>query len=156
MDAIYVERLASLKLAWPRKLPSPGGLYTAVRCGGGLAAVAAQFPIDADGLTVVGRIGVDLDTARARHAAALAAVNVLAQLDAAIGLPHVAALLKFEAFLVTTPEWDEFPRVLDGASEVFQTVMGEEVGRHARALCGVAHLPRGFALELTALAVLAR
>ena len=64
---------------------------------------------------------------------------------------HVmTSLAGFEAFLQTSPGWNDFPRVVDGASSLFLAALGPDAGAHARALFGVERLPRDYALELTA------
>ena len=130
--------------------PAPGGSYESVRVLGGVAYVAIQFPF-ADGKPAFeGRLGRELTTEQGREAARLCALNVLAQLDKYVGLQQVLGLNRIEAHMATVEGWDEFPKVLDGASELFLQVLGPEAGRHARALYGVERLPMNLPVSLTA------
>src|SRR3954469_11460328 len=69
--------------------PPPGGAYVPVRVLGGVAYVAAQFPIRADGVPVRGRLGRELTTEDGYRAAELCALNVLAQIHQAVGVGSV-------------------------------------------------------------------
>jgi enamine deaminase RidA (YjgF/YER057c/UK114 family) len=66
-----------------------------------------------------------------------------------VGLDAILGLNRIEALLQTVDGWDEFPKVLDGASQLFLDVLGD-AGRHARALAGVERLPLNAPLTLTA------
>lgn len=146
-----MERLAREHIELPANPPKPGGKYVPVRTAGSLAFVAAQFPIAADGsIAFRGRLGRDLTTEEGVQAASLAAVNVLAQMHRAVGLHRIRALMRFEASLVAADDWDAFPVVVDGASDIFLRALGPEVGAHSRALFGVERLPLNMPIELTA------
>jgi enamine deaminase RidA (YjgF/YER057c/UK114 family) len=157
--ARVVANLAARGLVLPPEPPRPGGAYVPVRAIGGFAFVAAQFPVATAGAngqtasgarTWTGRLGRELTTADGVAAAELAALNVLAQVRHALGFERVAGLARFEAYLQTAPGWSDFPKVVDGASELFLAALGPEAGAHARALFGVERLPRDYALELVA------
>jgi len=141
--------LASRGLSLPAP-PKPGGAYVPVRVIGGVAYVAAQFPIRADGGAFRGRLGRELSTEDGYRAAELCALNVLAQIHHAVGFDKILGLNRFEAYLQTVEGWDEFPRVVDGASHLFLAALGPDAGQHARALFGVERLPLNFPIELTA------
>jgi enamine deaminase RidA (YjgF/YER057c/UK114 family) len=157
--AQVVANLGARGLALPPDPPRPGGAYLPVRAIGGFAFVAAQFPVAPAVATAetrtaartwTGRLGRELTTADGVAAAELAALNVLAQIHHAIGFERVAGLARFEAYLQTAPGWDDFPAVVDGASNLFLAALGPAAGAHARALYGVERLPRDFVLELAA------
>jgi hypothetical protein len=96
-----------------------------------------------------GRLGRELTTAQGYQAAELCALNVLAQMHQYVGFEAIRGLNRIEALLQTAEGWDEFPKVLDGASQLFLTALGE-AGRHARALAGVERLPLNAPITLTA------
>lgn len=141
-------RLAAHGFSLPE--PSlPGGAYDSVRVIGGVAYVAAQFPFVDGELAFRGRLGRELTTRDGYRAAELCALNVLAQIDRFVGFECVLGINRFEAYLLTVGGWDEFPQVVDGASHLFRTALGDS-GRHARALFGVERLPLDAPIELTA------
>lgn len=147
-EGTALRRLAERGLILPTP-PPPGGAYLPVRVLCNVAYVAAQFPFQQGRLAFQGRLGQDLTTQDGQQAAALCALNVLAHIHAAVGLENVEGLGHFEAALVTAEGWDDFPRVVDGASNIFNVALGD-AGVHARSLVGVHRLPLGAPVELTA------
>jgi enamine deaminase RidA (YjgF/YER057c/UK114 family) len=83
--------------------------------------------------------GVGIEAAKA--AARFSAINVLAQLKAAIGdLDKVARVVRLGGFFSVEGGHQYLPQAMNGASDLFAEVFGEK-GRHARTTVGVAHLP---------------
>jgi hypothetical protein len=144
-----IARLAARGLSLPDP-PRPGGSYDSVRVVG-IAYVAAQFPFaDGERLAFRGRIGCELTTEYGYRAAELCALNVLTQIDRYVGFERLLGLNRIEACMLTANGWDDFPKVLDSASHLFGAALGDDVGRHARALFGVERLPLDAPMELTA------
>jgi enamine deaminase RidA (YjgF/YER057c/UK114 family) len=129
--------------------PKPGGAYDPVRVIGGVAYVAAQFPFLEGRLAFRGRLGRELTTQDGYRAAELCALNVLAQIDHVVGFERVLGLNRIKAYMLTVDGWDDFPKVLDGAPNLFLHALGG-ARRHARALFGVERLPMDAPIELTA------
>ncbi len=141
-------RLAARGLVLPTP-PKPGGAYEPVRVLGSVGYVAIQFPVR-DGVWLwQGRLGRELSTEDGYQAAEACALNVLAQIDAAVGFERLAGLNRFEAYLQTVEGWDAFPRVLDGASHLFLEALGE-AGKHSRAPLGIERLSKNAPIALVA------
>ena len=140
-------RLAALGLHLPAA-STPGGNYVSVNVRGSTAFVAIQFPIRDGVFLYQGVLGDALTTADGRAAMQLCALNVLAQLNAKVGFDRVEGMDHLDAVYRAAPGWDEAPKVVDGASDLFVEVLGEK-GRHSRSIFGVADLPRGFCVGLT-------
>ncbi|MDR2347653.1 MAG: RidA family protein [Bifidobacteriaceae bacterium] len=142
-------RLAALGVELPAA-PPPAAAYVPVRVSGLTAFVSGQLPIR-DGQTAYrGRLGADLATAQGYDAARLAALNVLAQLRAALGsLDRVAQVDRVAALIACADDFTDHPQVANGASDLLAAVFGE-AGRHARVACGVASLPFGAPVEIEA------
>ena len=107
-------------------------------------------------LVIAGQIGTPglgaLDATAARAEAEVAALKLLAVLDAAVGgdLGRVRQVLRLGIFVAAAPGFTQHSAVADGASDLVVAVLGER-GRHARAAVGVASLPAGAAVEVEAL-----
>lgn len=129
--------------------PPPGGKYDSVRIAGGIAYVAVQFPFSEGKLAYKGRLGLELTTAEGYEAARLCALNVLAQMKKYVGLDKIAGLNTIDAKMLTHGDWDDFPKVLDGASALFLEILGD-AGRHSRSLSGAFSLPMNSPIALTA------
>lgn len=144
-------RLAQLGLTLPPP-PAVGGAYVPARIAGSLLYISGQFPIRDGRAAFVGRIGAELTLDDGRAAARLAALNVLAQIDAALGgFERLRGLVRLDGHLLTAPGFTDHPRVLDGASELLNAVLAER-GRHARTIFGPATLPWNMPVELVVVA----
>lgn len=136
------DRLASLGHTLP-ELGAPPANFLYHREGESLLVIAGQ----------IGTPGVGaLDAQAARAEAEVAALKVLAVLDAAIGgdLGRVRQVLRLGVFVASAPGFTQHSAVADGASDLVVAALGER-GRHARAAIGVASLPAGAAVEVEAL-----
>jgi enamine deaminase RidA (YjgF/YER057c/UK114 family) len=86
-----------------------------------------------------------------RDAARLCAINILAQLQSALGeLDRIARIVKVVGFVNALPDFTDPQLVVNGASDFLVEVLGER-GRHARSAVGVATLPLGVAVEVEAI-----
>ena len=134
-------------------LPSattPAGSYVPVVQTGNLLFVSGQIPVEADGTRHTGRCGEDVTVEVAQAAAQLCALNILAQVKAALGsLDRVARIVKVNGYVNSTPDFPDHPKVVNGASDLFVKLFGEN-GKHARAAIGVANLPFGVCVEVEA------
>ena len=140
-------KLRSLGLTLPAP-PRPAGNYQPWILRDNLLFLSGQFPIENGQLRHCGRVGAELSEAQGRQAARLAALNVLAQIHAALGgFERLATLLRVEGHVAGAPGWSNAPTVLDGASDLFAQVLGER-GRHTRTAFTPAHLPLNLAVEL--------
>jgi enamine deaminase RidA (YjgF/YER057c/UK114 family) len=129
-------------------IPKPGGSYVAVNIRGNIAYVAIQFAIKDDQFYYIGRLGKEVTTEEGYQAARMAAINVLGQIDKFVGLENIVGLNHADIYYRATEEWDEGPRVADGASDLFLNVL-DNAGQHTRAIFGVEKLPRGFCMAIT-------
>jgi enamine deaminase RidA (YjgF/YER057c/UK114 family) len=129
--------------------PAPAGRYRAVVCGGDLGFVSGQFPFRGGRLVHEGRVGAELTPEQGRECAALAAVNALAQIRAALGgWSRFRGLLRVEGHVASAPDFLAQPAVLDGASDLFVRALGPELGAHARSAFHAARLPVDAPVEL--------
>ena len=75
---------------------------------------------------------------------------ILAQVKAALGLlDRVERVVKLGAFISSTGDFTDQPKVANGASELMVAAFGE-AGKHARSAVGVPVLPLGAAVEVDA------
>lgn len=142
-------RLAELGISLP-EAAAPVASYVAVVIEGNLAFVSGQLPIK-DGQMIGGHLGSTVSLEDGQRAAELCAINILAQLNTALGgnLERIARVVKLGGFVACTPDFIDQPKVINGASDLMIKVFGE-AGRHARAAVGVPALPRGAAVEVEA------
>jgi enamine deaminase RidA (YjgF/YER057c/UK114 family) len=145
--------IESTLLAMGLQLPEPAApvaAYVPVVIIGGLAHVSGQLPF-VGGKLVTGRLGEDVSLEAGTAAAQACALMILAQLKAALGtLGRVERVVKLGAFVNSTADFTDQPKVANGASELMAAMFGE-AGRHARSAVGVPVLPLGAAVEVDAI-----
>ena len=147
------DRLAELGLVLPEP-PVPAGAYTRATRAGDLIFVAGQLPLRDGEMVYTGRIGDDLSIDEGYAASRLCALNALSILEAEAGsLDDVKQILRLGGFVCSAVGFTDQPRVVNGASDLMQAVLGE-AGVHARLAVGVSELPLGAAVELEVIAAL--
>jgi enamine deaminase RidA (YjgF/YER057c/UK114 family) len=145
-------RIAELGIELPAAA-APVAAYVPVVVAGGLAHVSGQLPF-IDGRLVTGRLGQDVSLEQGADAARACGLMILAQLKAALGsLDRVERIVKLGAFVSSTADFTDQPKVANGASELMAQVFGDS-GKHARSAVGVPVLPLGAAVEVDAVVAL--
>ena len=141
------ERLKELGIEIP-DVTAPLGSYKPASVAGGLLFVSGQLPLSGGKLVFEGKVGVDVSPEDAALAARQSAINVLAVMKKELGtLDNVRKIVKVTGYVASAPGFTGQAGVLNGASNLFFDVFGEE-GRHARAAVGVAELPLNAPVEV--------
>ena len=149
------QRLAELGITLPQPA-APVASYVPTVEAGGLLYISGQVSFGEDGQLIKGRLGEDMDLDAGIAAARRCGINLLAQMKAALGsLDRVERVVKLGAFINSTGDFTDQPKVANGASELMQDVFGE-AGRHARSAVGVPALPLGAAVEVDAIVAVRR
>ncbi|WP_421731370.1 RidA family protein [Brevundimonas sp.] len=143
-------RLAALDITLPEPA-KPVASYVSYVQTGNLVHVSGQLSNDASG-GIKGTVGVDVTAEEAAAAARLCAINLIAQIRAAVDgdLERVVRIVKLGGFVQTGPGFTAIPAVINGCSDLMVEVFGE-AGKHARSAVGVYQLPLGFAVEVDAI-----
>ena len=147
---IIDQKIAELGLTLPT--PSvPVAAYVPYVISGNLIFISGQLPLLNGAVSLTGRLGENVDIEAGQKAAALCALNIIAQVKAALkgDLTRVEKCVKVGGFVSSTADFYEHPKVINGASELIQSVFGEK-GQHARFAVGVGSLPRNAAVEVDA------
>jgi enamine deaminase RidA (YjgF/YER057c/UK114 family) len=148
MNAIDA-RLRELAIDLPPP-PAAAAAYRPVVLHAGLAYVSGQLPRDG-ALLIRGQVGDEIDVATGKAAARACALAVLSVLRQALGgdLGRVRACLQLSGFVAAVPGFEAHSEVINGASDLLVEVLGP-AGGHARAAVGVATLPFGVPVEVSA------
>jgi enamine deaminase RidA (YjgF/YER057c/UK114 family) len=146
-------RLAELGITVPPVVPPVAAYVPAVQTGN-YVYVSGQLPMVDGALAATGLVGADVTAERAKELARFAGINVLAAVEALVGLDRVVKVVKIAGFVASAPGFTGQPAVINGASELFGEVFGE-AGRHARSAVGVASLPLNAPVEVEAIVEIA-
>ena len=144
-------RLNELGIVLP-EAAAPVASYVPVVVHGGAAHVSGQLPF-VGGALKTGRLGEDVSLEEGMEAARACGLMILAQLKAAGVLDQVERVVKLGAFVNSTGDFTDQPKIANGASDLMFEVFGD-AGRHARAAVGVPALPLGAAVEVDAIIAL--
>jgi enamine deaminase RidA (YjgF/YER057c/UK114 family) len=128
-------------------LPAPGGNYLSARTIGSLVFLAGVISTDGSGV-ITGTVGAGRTIDEGYAAARACALTQLAVLRQHLGsLDAVKTIVSVNGYVNAIPGFEDSPKVINGASDLFVELFGE-AGRHVRAAIGVSALPRNALVEL--------
>ena len=144
------EKLSELGLQLPTPT-IPAANYVPYTLAVNALYISGQLPMGQAGIAHVGQVGAEVELEDAQAAAELCALNILAQVKAALGgFDRVVQCLKLGGFVNAAPGFTEHPAVINGASDLIVYALGER-GKHARFAIGCSSLPLNAAVEVDAL-----
>lgn len=153
MTDLVNARLQELGVVLPAPVSAVANYVPAIRTGQ-LIVIAGQVCFDSRGKIpdeFKGKLGAQVSKENGIAAARLCALNVLSQLQSAIGdLDKVVRCVRMGGFINATPDFGFLPQIMDGASDFIVEVFGDK-GRHARSTIGAAQLPLDSAVEVEAM-----
>ena len=142
-----LDRLAEIGLNVP-VLPKPAGAYVPAAMTGNLCYSSGQTGTVDGRLLYTGKLGAEITLEDGYKSAQLAMLNVLAELQWALGdLDRITRVVKLTGFVASAQGFGQQPKVVNGASELLERILGER-GKHARSAVGVAELPFGAPVEI--------
>ena len=143
--SVVEARLTEMGYELPPPPPPVGNYLPAARSGNvmWMAGVGSGRP---DGSRITGKLGDELTVEQGYEAARWCALNLLSRMKAELGdLDKVTRVLKVVGMVNSAPGFGEQARVVDGASDLFVALFGDQ-GRHARSAPGMGALPGGTAV----------
>ena len=149
------QRLKELGLILP-PAPKPMGVYKPCLIDGIHLYLSGHGPVLEDTSLMKGRIGRDIDQEEGKKAARQVGLTMLATIRASIGsLDNVKRVIKVLGMVNSTPEFENHPYVINGCSELFAAIWGEDNGVGVRSAVGFGSLPGNIPVEIEALFELA-
>lgn len=142
-------RLAALNIELPNVQP-PVANYVPVVVSGHQVFVAGQVCVWNGQFRHIGQLGREISIEEGQAAARLCGLNIVAQLQAALGdLDRLTRCIRLNVFVSSTADFTDQPKVANGASDLMVEVFGD-AGKHTRSAVGVAQLPFGVSVEIDA------
>ena len=131
----------------------PIGSYLTFVQTGNLIYVSGQGPsIEGKYTDYIGKVGSDISKEKAKEAARITAVNLISILKNAAGdLDRIKKIVSVHGYVNSTPDFNEQPYVIDGASELLIELFGEK-GKHARCALSALSLPLNICVEIELIA----
>ncbi|GIM95047.1 RidA family protein [Paractinoplanes toevensis] len=143
-------RLAELGLTLPPVVPPVAAYLPAVQTGN-YVYVSGQLPMVEGKLAATGKVGAEVTAEQGTELARICALNALAAIESLVGLGRLVKIVKVTGFVASAPGFTGQPAVINGASNLFGDVLGEQ-GTHARSAVGVAELPLDAPVEVEVIA----
>ena len=114
--------------------------------------ISGQISIDENGQLIKGKLGKDLDTDAGYNAAERCALSIVAQVKNACNgdLSKVKSCIKLTGFVNSTDNFNDQPKVINGASDLIVSIFGD-AGMHTRAAVSTNSLPLGVSVEVDAI-----
>ena len=131
-----------------KSAPAPVGNYLPFRFTGNLIYLAGSICLSEGEMQYTGAVGKERTVEEGYAAARLCATNQLAILKSALGdLDRVRKMISLAGFVWAVEGFADSPKVLNGASDLFVSVFGEN-GKHSRTAVSVSGLPTGSTVEV--------
>ena len=142
------EKLKELGYELPT-LPASKGIYKRCLIDGKNLYVSGHISVNTDGSSITGKLGKDLDEEQGKAAARQCGLAILSSLKAELGdLEKVKRVMKVLGMVNSTPEYEKHPIVINGCSELFVELWGEDNGKGVRSAVGMGSLPGNVAVEI--------
>ena len=131
--------------------PKPLGVYKPFLIVGNIAYVSGHGTVKDDGSLIIGRVGEELDIEEGKYAAHQVGLAILATLKQNLGsLDRIDRVIKVLGMVNATLDFERHPYVINGCSELFAKVWGDEKGVGVRSAVGMATLPDNIPVEIEA------
>ena len=141
-------KFAELNLELP-PAPKPAGPYSPVVQIDNMLYVSGHGPVISDGTMITGRVGDTLDEQAGYDAARQTGLAMLATLRSYLeSLDRIERVVKVLGMVQCTADFGQQPAVINGCSELFAEVFGEDLGTGTRSAVGMSALPGGIAVEI--------
>ncbi len=145
------QRFSQLGLKLP-PAPTPLGVYKPFLVTGNYLYVSGHGPLQDDKTFIRGRIGKDMDQEKGKLAALQVGLTIISTIKKGIGsLDKIKRVIKVLGMVNSVPEFEKHPYIINGCSELFAKIWGEENGIGVRSAVGMGSLPDNIPVEIEAI-----
>lgn len=145
------QKLKAMGLSLPI-LPTSKGIYKRCLQSGNNLYVSGHVSINTDGSYITGKLGKDLDDEQGKNAARQCGLAILTSLKDHLGsLDKVKRVVKLLGMVNATPDFEKHPVIVNGCSELFAQLWGDDNGIGVRSAVGMGSLPGNVAVEIEAI-----
>jgi enamine deaminase RidA (YjgF/YER057c/UK114 family) len=142
------ENFKALNLELP-PAPQPMGVYKPFMIVGNFAYVSGHGTLKSDGTMIIGKVGQDMTADEGKLAAQQVGLAILATLKANLGsLNKIKRVVKTLGMVNATPDFGRHPFVINGCSELFAKIWGQDAGVGVRSAVGMGSLPENIPVEI--------
>ncbi|MDR1200810.1 MAG: RidA family protein [Tannerellaceae bacterium] len=132
--------------------PEPKGVYKPCLIDGKYLYLSGHGPVQDDRSLIIGRIGKEMNQEEGKLAARQVGLTMLSTIKTNLGsLNRVKRVIKVFGMVNCTSEFERHPYIINGCSELFAQVWGEDNGVATRSAVGFGSLPDNIPVEIEAL-----
>jgi len=151
MNLLPQEKFESLGLSLP-PAPQPLGIYKPYLVDGKYLYLSGHGPVRYDKSLIIGRIGDDMDIEEGKLAARQVGLTMLSTILTNFGsLDKIKRVIKVLGMVNCSSDFLRHPYVINGCSELFAEVWGQENGIGVRSAVGMGSLPDNIPVEVEAI-----
>ena len=151
MENSAEEKLKALGVQLP-VIPKSQGIYKPCLIDGKYLYVSGHGPYNSDGTSITGKVGKDINIEEGKAAAKQVGLAILSTIKNKLGsLDKVKRVIKILGMVNCGPDFEKQPYVINGCSELFAQIWGEENGIGVRSAVGMGSLPGNIAVEIEGL-----
>ncbi len=145
------ERFTTLGLTLP-PAPKPLGVYKPFLIVDKFVYVSGHGTVKEDGTLIIGRIGDSISPEDGKLAAQQVGLAILATLKQNLGsLNRIKRVIKVLGMVNCVSDFERHPYIINGCSELFAQVWGEDNGVGVRSAVGMGSLPDNIPVEIEAM-----
>jgi enamine deaminase RidA (YjgF/YER057c/UK114 family) len=145
------EQFEKLNLNLP-PAPKPLGVYKPFLTVGNLVYVSGHGTVKEDGSLIIGKVGLDMNADEAKLAARQVGLAILSTLKKNLGsFNKINRVIKVLGMVNALPNFEKHPFVINGCSELFAKVWGDDLGVGVRSAVGMGSLPDNIPVEIEAI-----
>jgi enamine deaminase RidA (YjgF/YER057c/UK114 family) len=145
------KNLEQLGLTLP-PAPAPAGVYKPCLVDGKYLYVSGHGPVKGDKTLMTGKVGREVDIEQGKLAARQVGLTILSSIKSQIGsLDKIKRVIKVLGMVNCVAEFDKHPYVINGCSELFAQLWGEDNGVGVRSAVGMGSLPSNISVEIEVL-----
>jgi len=140
-------KLAELGITLPEAAVPVAAYIPAVRTGN-LVFTAGQLPLVNGAIPAVGKVGGEVTPEVAKEMAQVCALNAIAAIGLIADINKIKRIVQVRGLVNGVAGFVGHPGVVNGVSELYIKIWGDENGKHARTAIGVAELPLNAPVEV--------
>ncbi|MGC4035788.1 MAG: RidA family protein [Chitinophagaceae bacterium] len=145
------EKLKELGLELPF-IPASKGIYKSCLADGNKLYVSGHVSLNTDGSFITGKVGKDVSDDEAKLAARQCGLAILTSIKKELGsLDKIKRVIKILGMVNAIPEYEKHAIVINGCSELFVALWGDDNGKGVRSAVGMGSLPGNVSVEVEAI-----
>jgi enamine deaminase RidA (YjgF/YER057c/UK114 family) len=127
------------------------GIYKSCITVDRLVYTSGHVPFDTAGNRIKGTVGLNMDTETAKAVARNVGMCILQSLIKEYGsLNSIKRVIKVFGMVNAVPDYNQHPIVINGCSELFREIWGDDLGVGVRSAVGMGSLPDNVPVEIEA------